>query len=382
MDKNILLIDSDMTHIEDALRILSDCYNLATAGSAMEAVGLLNTHIPDLILMDIGLPDINGLDFIKLLKSNTHTKTIPIIVLTDEPSQVFENEAFNAGVEDFVSIPFNPAVLKTRIKHSLDSILYQRYLQTLVHEQADTIGKHTDRINRMQQDIIAAMANIIESRDGSTGEHVKRTAIYVKLLLEMLKESGMYPDILTEDNIDRMCRAAYLHDIGKIKVDDAILRKAGSLTDAEFDTMKLHSKFGGEIIRMTMSSIEDKAFVDIAYDMATFHHEKWDGTGYAEGLSGTDIPLPARIMAIADVFDALTSNRCYKNAISVDETISIMASLSGVQFDPELIDVFIKNRKIFAEAVVRSSSAPINCEDLRIAAEKQHRNGEKCLITI
>ncbi len=204
--------------------------------------------------------------------------------------------------------------------------------------------EHNERIIKIQSSTISGLANLIESRDGETGGHIIRTSRYVEMLAKNTRQMGYYTDILTDEYIELLVRAAPMHDIGKISISDLILRKQGKLTPEEFDIMKDHASEGGRIIRSVMSDIENKDYVDMAVQVAECHHEKWDGSGYPKGLCGEEIPLCARIMAIADVFDALVSKRCYKEAFSFDKAFGIIAGSSGTHFDPILTDVFLKMR--------------------------------------
>ena len=203
--------------------------------------------------------------------------------------------------------------------------------------------EHHEHITGLQYDIIFSMANLIESRDGETGEHVKRTSHYVSIIANALKEKGTHKE-LTEQYVDYLWRAAPLHDIGKIKISDSILQKPGKLTDREYDIMKTHTTQGCKVIEDTMSKIEEKEYLEILRNIALYHHEKWNGSGYPEGLKEKEIPLCARIMAVADVFDALTQERCYKKAMSVEDAYAIIEKDSGSHFDPEIVEIFVQLR--------------------------------------
>ena len=214
----------------------------------------------------------------------------------------------------------------------------------IVGQQEEEKRNHEQRVMALQYNIIVAMANLIESRDEDTGEHVKRTSWYVDTIARELAKDSPYKEQLTESYLDNLWKAAPLHDIGKIKVSDTILCKPGKLTPEEFETMKTHAVEGGKIVYETMHDIEEQDYVELAHDVAKYHHEKWNGSGYPEGLSGQDIPLCARIMAVADVFDALTSKRCYKEAMSVEEAYKIIEESSGTHFDPVVAEAFIRLR--------------------------------------
>ncbi|MGN0318207.1 MAG: HD-GYP domain-containing protein [Lachnospira sp.] len=229
-----------------------------------------------------------------------------------------------------------------KITKGLDD--YKSYLENELKQKQEDLVNSNRKVIKLQNGIIIGMANLIESRDATTGEHVKKTSIYVKMIAEAARKKGIYADELTDGYIDRLTKAAPLHDVGKIIVPDSILMKPGKLTPEEFSIMKNHSKEGGNVIRAIFENLEDKEYVDMAVDIAQYHHEKWDGSGYMEGLRGTDIPLSARIMAIADVFDALISKRCYKEAFPIDEAFNIIKESAGTHFDPKLADVFLEIR--------------------------------------
>lgn len=226
---------------------------------------------------------------------------------------------------------------------SFDFILMER---SLLEEQLK-------RITQLQKDIIITMANLIEGRDGTTGEHIKRASTYVELLVKKLLERGLYEDVLTPRFVNYLIQAAPLHDIGKITVPDRILQKPTSLTIDEFKQMQNHAAAGGGLLEESVRTIVDGEFLRIAINIASCHHERWDGSGYPYGLAGDKIPLEARIMALADVFDALVSKRQYKRAVSVDRALEIMRQERGVQFEPLLMDVFSDARDELAAIVTR-----------------------------
>lgn len=218
---------------------------------------------------------------------------------------------------------------------------YKENLEQEIEQKNRSITLHNEKMLSLQDNIITGMANLIESRDGDTGEHIKRTSFYVNLLACALREKGLYTDLLTDSYIELLTKAAPMHDIGKIIVPDHILQKPGRLTAEEFEAIKQHSASGGRIVREVLGSIEETEYIEIASDMAAYHHEKWNGSGYTEGLSQDEIPLSARIMAIADVFDALVSKRCYKSAMPVEEAFEEIERSSGTHFDPQLVAVFL-----------------------------------------
>ena len=201
------------------------------------------------------------------------------------------------------------------------------------------------RMENYNSEIVTSFATLVESRDSSTGSHVKRTKSYVKILLDEIKTNNLYSSIMTKDFEDKMMNTAPMHDIGKISIPDTILQKPGKLTDDEYSVMKKHSVLGGEIIQEIFKDMDDKEFLNIAYDVTRYHHEKWNGNGYPEGLVGKEIPFSARIMAIADVFDAISAKRCYRDAMPLDKCFAIIKEGKGVDFDPVLTDLFLNARE-------------------------------------
>ena len=205
----------------------------------------------------------------------------------------------------------------------------------------------------MQQNVIEDLADVVETRDLETGDHIKRTKLYVNIIANALKETDKYKEKLTEEYIELMTNAAPLHDIGKIGVSDIILKKKGRLTDEEFNIMKTHTTIGGEIINKILNDLKDERYLNMAYDIAIAHHEKWNGSGYPKGLKEEEIPLSARIMAIADVFDALVSKRCYKEPMPFDDAVNIIIKDAGTHFDPYIVEVFKNILPEFKEAYER-----------------------------
>lgn len=224
-------------------------------------------------------------------------------------------------------------------------ILYCYYDDLTKQELADNLAKQNERIKTIQSGVIIGIANLIESRDNSTGAHVKNTSNYVSMLVHAAKDEGLYPEEIDDDFIEMVVSAAPLHDIGKISVPDNILRKPGKLTDEEFDIMKEHTIEGGNMIYQVLEETNDEEYIRVAYEVAAYHHEKWNGNGYPKGLVGEDIPISARIMAIADVYDALTMERVYKKPIPVEKALSIIEEDAGSHFDPILAPLFVKIMK-------------------------------------
>lgn len=342
MEHVILVVDDDKNNLMLAQKIFGKKYRIAAATSGMAAFKYLEKKIPDLILLDINMPGMDGFEVMERLQNDETYKQIPVIFLTADDDSETETRCFRAGAHDFVRKPFVADVALSRINRILELEDYHKRLEVMVAEQAEEIERNSQKISSMQEQVIIGMANLIELRDDSTGMHVKNTKKYVGMIAGKMKEEHLYADILTESYIKNMCKAAPLHDIGKIRISDLILQKPGKLTEEEFNDMKKHTVYGSDIIHEIMGGLEDDEYIKIAADIARYHHERWDGTGYPEGLSGQDIPLCARIMAFADVFDALYAERCYKKPVRpVSKVLGIIEEGRGTQFDPEITSVFL-----------------------------------------
>ena len=342
MEYIILIVDDNASNLESAQRLLGKEYRVAAAKSGAAALKYLERNIPDLILLDIIMPEMDGFSLMEKLKADPRLAQIPVIFLTADNDPETETKCFACGAVDFVKKPFLPNVLRSRVNKTIELEKYRSSLETMVQEQADIITQRTRRISDIQEQVIMSMAALIESRDHSTGNHVTNTKNYVRMIAMKLKELGLFRDILTEEYIQNLCKAAPLHDVGKIKTPDAILKKPGRLTPEEFVVMKEHTIYGKEIINNIIGGIEEPTYAMLASDIAMYHHERWDGTGYPAGLKGEEIPLCARIMALADVFDALYEERCYKKPVRpASKVMMILKENAGTQFDPVITDVFV-----------------------------------------
>lgn len=335
MNDIILVVDDDSSNLMLAQKILGKEYRIAAANSGVAAFRYLEKNKPDLILLDINMPQMDGFEAMEKLKENMEYSSIPVIFLTADKSVETETRCFQVGAVDFVGKPFVPDILLSRVRRTLELEHYHNHLEDMVKEK-------TSRIKEIQEHIIAGMANIIESRDNSTGKHVKNTQMYVRMIAEELQKRGLYADVLNEAYIHDLCNAAPLHDVGKIKVPDSILKKPARLTPEEYEMMKMHTEYSQDIIDDILGDVEEEEYVKMAKAVALYHHERWDGTGYPRGLSGEDIPLGARIMALADVFDALFEERCYKPAIRpMEKIMELLEEGKGTQFDPVITEVFL-----------------------------------------
>jgi putative two-component system response regulator len=259
---------------------------------------------------------------------------VPVIFLTSSTDIESELKCLKLGAVDFISKPFVPELMLTRINTHLELARYRKELEYLVL-------KKTQTIENLQDSIVVGLAELVECRNGETGGHIKRTAKYIEVLVLAMVDAGLYPDIFTEDYIRNIIRSAPLHDIGKIGISDNILLKTEDYNKNERDYMKQHTILGGAALQKVIDASNEENFLFIAKDMALCHHERWDGTGYPYGLSEYNIPLCARIMAIVDVYDALTSRRVYKKPFSHEKAVEIISQGTGTHFEPAIVDVFL-----------------------------------------
>ena len=334
--QRILLVDDDPDILRRAQTLLGTQYKIAAATSGAQALQFVQRTLPDLILLDIVMPQMDGFATLQQLRTLPGCDKIPVIFLTGDTDAQTETKCFSVGAVDFIGKPFVPQVLLGRVRRIIENEMYRKHLEEMVaHKVA--------QITQIQEHVISGIANLIESRDGSTGSHVKKTRHYVAILTRALQARGLYPEVLTPQYAENAIKAAVLHDVGKIKVPDAILTKPGRLTDEEFEQIKLHTVYGSQIVDDILENVEAPDYVRQAREIARSHHERWDGRGYPDGLSGEDIPLCARIMALADVFDALVSERCYKKPMRpVEAVFALLRENAGTQFDPTLTEVFLQ----------------------------------------
>ena len=307
----LLLVDDEPVNLRVLKQLLANDYQLIFARNGEEALKLTETRQPNLILLDVMMPGLTGFEVCRRLKQQADTRHIPVIFVTALNDEHEETEGFDAGAVDYITKPISPAIVKARVKTHLSLV------------QADELLD-----SRLQ--VVQRLGRAAEYKDNETGMHVMRMSHYSK---ELALAYG-----LTDKQAEILLHAAPMHDIGKIGIADSIMLKPGKLTDEEFATMKNHPEIGAEII----GDCGDSLLLKVAKSVSLTHHEKWDGSGYPKGLAGEDIPIEGRICAIADVFDALTSKRPYKDAWSIEKTVDFLQSQKGKHFEPRLVDLMIE----------------------------------------
>ena len=341
--KTIFIVDDNDVNLSTAAKTLSKQYRVFTLPSAAAMLELLNNIVPDLILLDILMPVMDGFEAMRLLKNDDRYSDIPVIFLSGRNDAATEAHGFEIGALDFISKPFSEPVLLNRIKTHLE-------IEELIHERTAMLLQRTEKLQRLQNSMVSILATMVENRDKYTGRHIERTTKFIKILLEAMLKRRVYSDEISHWYFEDVIASTRLHDIGKIAITDLILNKPGKLTPEEYELMKTHATEGEKIIDSIIAESGDEVFLKNAKLFAGYHHEKWDGTGYPHGLKANDIPLQGRIMAVVDVYDALISDRSYKNAFSHEKAVEIIKESRGSHFDPEIVDVFLEVSGLFKEA--------------------------------
>jgi putative two-component system response regulator len=340
--KIIFLVDDNGTNLTAGKEILKDHYKVYPILSAKIMFDLLEDIIPDMILLDIEMPEMDGYKAIKMIKIDPRFWDIPVIFLTAKSDMGSELEGLSLGAIDYVAKPFSAPLLLKRIENHLFTEWQKRQLREMNDHLEEKVSQRTMQIINLQGAVLSTVADLVEFRDDVTGGHIARTQNYLKLLVDELLKEKLYTEETSVWNMDYLIPSAQLHDVGKIAISDTILNKPGKLTSEEFEIMKTHAAIGVTIIEKIEENAEEHDFMKHARLIAGGHHEKWDGTGYPLGVKGKDIPLEARLMALADVYDALRSARPYKQPLSSGEAKHIIQDGRGTQFDPVLVDVFLK----------------------------------------
>lgn len=342
--RTILVVDDTPSNLVVLNAILKDQYKLRIATHGQLALELAQRDpVPDLILLDVMMPDIDGFEVCRRLKANPLTAEIPVIFLTAKIQESDEIEGFDVGAADYIHKPLVPAIVLTRVKTHLQvqdlKTALRMYNQTL----EERVAERTAELLKMQNATIMAMGVMAEMRDEETGLHLKRTQEYLRLLASVVADNPRFSAELTPENIEWMAKSAPLHDIGKVGIPDAILHKPGKLSEEEFAIMQHHPRYGRNIIQEVERVVgEGSMFLRYAREIAYGHQEKWDGSGYPEGLQGDAIPIAARLMALADVYDALLSRRVYKPPFSHEMAVKIIVEGRARHFDPDLVDAFLQ----------------------------------------
>ena len=352
--RTIMLVDDNATNLASGKEMLKELYKIYPVLSGEILFDLLEVVHPDMILLDIEMPGMNGYQVIKQLKENPKWTDIPVIFLTAKSDEQSEYEGLSLGAVDYVSKPFSAPLLLKRIENHLVSQSQRKMLQNFNDNLENLVRTKINQVNQLQSTVLSTISGLVEFRDDITGGHIVRTQKYLKILIDKMIEDAVYLDEVKKWDLDFLLPSAQLHDVGKIAISDTILNKEGPLTPEEFETMKSHVFEGIKAIKKIEENASEHSFLRHVRLIVGSHHEKWDGSGYPNCLRGLDIPLEGRLMAIADVYDALISKRPYKKPFSTEEASRIIEEGSEKHFDPALVNVFVKVSDKFADVVKNS----------------------------
>lgn len=346
---NILIVDDVPENLSVLGELLQPTYRVRAANSGARALQIANSPPPpDLILLDVMMPGMDGYQVLRELRDNATTRDIPVIFVTAMDGTDDEEKGLDLGAVDYITKPIRPAIVLARVRAQLELKRARDILSDHNAYLEQEVARRMAENQLIQEVSIHALAHLAETRDPETGNHLRRTQEYVRTLARGLKHHPRFSHYLDERTIGQLAQSAPLHDIGKVGIPDHILLKPGKLTPDEWAIMKTHAEIGAEAIAQAIAdSARPVDFLQIAQEIARGHHEKWDGSGYPRGLAGDGIPISARLMALADVFDALICARVYKPPMPYEEAYSIIVSGSGTHFDPDVVDAFIREFDTF-----------------------------------
>ena len=337
----VLVVDDQEINVDILSSMLEDTYNVHSAFNGQEALEILDKADVDLVFLDLQMPVMDGFETLENIKKDNRFRNLPVIFLTSETDSFSEARGLTLGAVDYIRKPYDSMIVGIKCKNHIENKIYRDNLESVVEER-------TKEISASREAIIMGMSLLAEGRDKETGDHIMRMKNYARIVAE--KTAKNHPELLSKEDVYHTTSMAPLHDIGKVSIPDVILLKPGKLTDEEFDIMKLHTTFGAEILKKTEGFMQGyKNPLKYAYDIAAYHHERHDGTGYPLGLKGDAIPLSAMICSLADIYDALTSERPYKKAFTHEEAMEIITVGDGrvmpSHFNPIVLDAFKQAEK-------------------------------------
>ena len=346
---SVLVVDDAPENLTLVRGLLKERYRTFMANSGQTALEIARgAERPDLVLLDVMMPEMDGYEVCKRLKATPATAEIPVIFLTAKSEVQDEEKGFKLGAVDYITKPISPPILLARVQTHLTLKAAADFLKDKNAFLETEVQRRTEEVSTIQDVTIMAMASLAETRDNETGNHIRRTQNYVQALAMQLRERGKFLDYLSKEQIRVLYKSAPLHDIGKVGIPDRILLKPGKLTPEEFEIMKTHTTLGRDAIVTAEKLLESpNSFLTCAREIAYSHQEKWDGSGYPQGLKGGQIPISARLMAVADVYDALISRRVYKEPMPHEQAVEIIKRGRGSHFDPEMVDAFLAIDPVF-----------------------------------
>ena len=358
MNNTVLIVDDMKINIDSLSNILRNDYSVMAAISGTNALKILARKKPDLVLLDISMPDIDGFQVLKYMKETPEFTNIPVIFVTSEHNEEIEEKGLAPGAVDYVKKPYNQAIVKAKVRNHLELKNYRDNLEILVSRRTQDLENRTIQLAASHESIIMGMSLMSESHDKITGDHIERIKKFTRILTDKMLE--MYPNAISKELADLIVLYSPMHDVGKVAIPDAVLKKTGKLSPDEFSIMESHTTEGAELLRKTNQFLtKDSLDLKVAIEIAECHHEKYNSTGYPNKLKGEEIPLSARIVTITDVYDALRSRRPYKKEFSYEETLDIIFNGDGrtnpEHFDPMIMDILKKVHGSF-EVILNESN--------------------------
>ncbi|MBI2433907.1 MAG: response regulator [Candidatus Hydrogenedentes bacterium] len=346
--RKVLVVDDLEQNVEVLRRFLEPMgFEVHSASHGEEAIEVVNASPPDVLLLDLVMPGMDGFEVCRRLKRSEQTRHIPVIIITGVSDKQANVDAVDAGADDFLTKPFDKVLLEARIRSSIRAKLLQDRVLAYQQELEMRVAERTKQLELSQHITVFSLAKLSESRDVETGDHLERIRSYARELADELALWPKYHGVIRNEFVEELYHSSPLHDIGKVGIPDRILLKPGKLTTEEFEIMKTHTLIGGDTLRAADMEAGRDSFLAMGRDIAYYHHEKYDGSGYPYGMGGGDIPLPARIVALADVYDALSSKRPYKEPFDHETSRKILLEGRGKHFDPDVVDAFLKREERF-----------------------------------
>jgi len=375
----ILIVDDTPDNLTVLHNLLKDRYRVKLATSGEKGLQIAQAEPqPDLILLDIMMPGMNGHEVCNILKREPATWDIPIIFLTGMSAVADEEAGLKMGAVDYITKPISPPIVLARVDTQLKIKAASDFLKDQNHYLEQQVSLRTEEVRAIQDVTILSMASLAETRDNETGNHIRRTQHYVKVLAEHLRDHPRFANYLTDKQIELLFKSAPLHDIGKVGIPDRILLKPGKLTPDEFEIMKTHTTIGRDAIVRAESQLGlSVAFLQCAKEIAYGHQEKWDGSGYPQGAAGDDIPISARLMAVADVYDALICRRVYKAPFTHEQAVELIVRGRGQHFDPDIVDAFLAVLPQFQDIAAQFADSD---EDMEEKARQMEHIAEKVVL--
>ena len=364
----ILVVDDTPDNLTLVNNLLKDRYRVRVAINGSKALKIaFSESPPDLVLLDVMMPGMDGFEVCRQLREHPATQSIPIIFLTAKSEMEDERKGLILGASDYITKPISPPILEARVRIHLLSKMHADFMADKTAYLESEVARRTRELSAIQDVTIQALASLAETRDSDTGNHIRRTQFYVRALTQNLKNHPRFSAYLTEQTMHSLFRSAPLHDIGKVGIPDRILLKPGRLDADEFTIMKTHAQLGRDALQAAENSLQLKVeFLAIAKEISYSHHEKWDGSGYPQQLSNDAIPISGRLMALADVYDALICRRVYKNAMPHEQAVAIILEGKGRHFDPDIVDAFIAIQTEFQDIAHKYADSDADIENKAI----------------